>query len=146
MNIRPAIAQDQDTIKRIVHAANINPLNLDWRHFIVAEEDGQIVGIGQIKTHGDGSRELASIATIPERQGQGIASQIIRTLLARETGELYLMCRSPLESFYSRFGFRRIGPDEMPPYFRRIMRVARLFTTLMRERSVQGIIMKKERP
>ena len=49
-----------------------------WPNFVVAEDGGTIVGIGQVKTHGDGSRELASIAVIPARQSQGIGGRLSR--------------------------------------------------------------------
>jgi len=117
-------------------------MSLDWHRFVIAEEGDEIIGIGQIKPHGDGSRELASIAVIPERRGQGIARQIIEHLLERETGVVYLTCRSQLESFYARFGFRRIDRGEMPPYFRRIIRLANLFSPMLR--GVHIIVMKKQ--
>jgi N-acetylglutamate synthase-like GNAT family acetyltransferase len=129
-------------IQRIVRAAHINPMGLHWRHFVVAEKDSQVIGTGQIKTHGDGSRELASVAVIPEYQHRGIASAIIRELLARETGTLYLFCRLPLESFYQPFGFRRIGLDEMPPYFRRMYGLGTIFWKLAQS-PVQVIVMKR---
>jgi N-acetylglutamate synthase-like GNAT family acetyltransferase len=131
--IRPATEGDQPTIRAIVRAANINPIGLHWQRFLVAEHPdspGKIIGIGQIKSHRDGSRELASIAVIPEWQNQGIASQIINTLLVKETSEsgpLHLMCQQHMASFYTRFGFRQITRDEMPPYFRRMARIAGVF-------------------
>lgn len=120
MVIRAAAKADEAAIKRIVRAARINPTNLDWRRFLVAEVDGRIVGTGQVKPHRDGSRELASIAVVPAYQRQGVGGQIIRALIARENGPLYLTCRAPLGAYYPRFGFRAIGRDEMPPYFRRL--------------------------
>jgi N-acetylglutamate synthase-like GNAT family acetyltransferase len=124
--IRPAVARDDQIIKRIVRSARINPMDLNWRRFLVAEDDGQIIGVGQIRQHRDGSRELASIAVIPERERQGIASQIIRALIASEQGTLYLICRKPLETFYTRFGFRRASGDQLPPFFRRMQFFMRL--------------------
>jgi N-acetylglutamate synthase-like GNAT family acetyltransferase len=132
MHLRPAIASDQPTITRMIHDAGINPMSLEWPRFVVAEDNDETVGIAQIKVHGDGSRELASLAVIPSRQRQGIGSEIIRALLAKETGVLYLTCRAQLETYYARFGFRRIGTDEMTPYFRRLMRLAGIFMTLAR--------------
>ena len=143
MEIRPATQADQKIIERMIHDAGINPMSLDWRRFVIAENDGQVVGVGQVKPHGDGSRELASIAVIPERRGQGIASAIIHHLLSQETGAVYLTCRSQLESFYTRFGFRRIALEEMPPYFRRIIRLTNLFLPLMR--GVRIIVMKNDK-
>jgi N-acetylglutamate synthase-like GNAT family acetyltransferase len=126
--IRPAVQSDQSTIKTIVRQAGINPLSLHWPNFLVSEADGRIVGIGQVKPHGDGTRELASIAVLPAYQRQGIATAIIHALLERESRPLYLTCRDRLENFYTQFGFRVISRDEMPPYFRRIYRLASVFS------------------
>ena len=78
-----------------------------------------MVGMGQVKSHGDGSRELASIAVVPARQGEGVGNAIIQALLAREPGVvLHLSCRRELEGYYERFGFKRLEPASYPPYFR----------------------------
>ncbi|MBI4788380.1 MAG: GNAT family N-acetyltransferase [Chloroflexi bacterium] len=162
VEIRSAVAADQTIIRRIVRAAQINPMGLDWRRFVVAEDQdpkgfveplhatallqkpfGSIVGVGQVKPHGDGSRELASIAVIPERQGEGIASEIIRGLLGKETGTVYLTCRDALEGFYTRFAFRTIARDAMPPYFRRIHRLANILMPLMRP-GARLLVMKRD--
>ena len=142
LTLRPARATDQPIIDHLIHDVGINPMSLDWHRFVIAEDEGLVIGVGLIKPHRDGSRELASIAVIPERRGQGIARQIIEHLLAQESETLYLTCRSQLESFYARFGFRRIEPDAMPPYFRRMIRLANLFSPLMR--GVQIIVMKRQ--
>src|SRR5690348_16699724 len=92
VGIREATEADQATIRAIIREAQLNPMNLDWPRFLVAEDGGQVVGIGQVKPHSDGSRELASIAVIPSRQRGGIGRQLIRALLAREAGPLYLVC------------------------------------------------------
>ncbi len=126
----------------MIRDAGINPMSLDWQRFIIAEDDGVTVGIGQIKVHGDGSRELASLAVIPARQKQGIGGAIIRELLSKETGVLYLTCRAQLERYYAHFGFRRVERDEMSPYFRRLMRLAGLVMTLARGNG--PIVMKRD--
>ncbi len=143
MPIRRATAADQKTITRIVRAAKINPMDLDWKRFLVAEEKGKIIGVGQVKEHRDGSRELASIAVIPERQRQGVGSEIIRTLLSQEEGLLYLMCREDAASFYARFGFSRVAVEEMTPYFKRMHRLTNSF--LARKIGMEIIVMKRDR-
>ena len=131
LTLRDATAEDQPTIRRIVRAANINPTGLDWPRFILAEEGGAVVGVGQIKPHRDGTHELASIAVIPARQGLGVGSAIIEELIRREKGTLHLTCRSRLKGFYERFGFSLIPRSEYPPYFARLVpwfnRLGRLF-------------------
>jgi amino-acid N-acetyltransferase len=124
--VRPATAADQKTIKAVIRAVQINPMDLKWPNFVLAvdQDSGTIVGTAQVKRHGDGSRELASIATVPSHRRRGIAHQLINHLLAEHEGTLYLTCLDTMESFYQQFGFRRIGTHEMTPYFRRLMRIA----------------------
>lgn len=119
--VRSATAADQAAINRIVRSAGINPFGLHWRRFVVAEANGVVVGTGQIRTHGDGSRELASIAVTPAHRGQGVARSVIEALLARRRDVLFLICRGELEPMYARFGFRRIGRAEAPPHFARML-------------------------
>ena len=140
--IRSATEADQPTVRRLIKEANINPMSLDWPNFVVAEDDGAIVGLGQVKAHRDGSRELASIAVVPARQGQGIGRALIETLLAREPGVvLYLTCRRELEGFYQRFGFRNLGRAEFPPYFGRMIPLVNL---VMRPFGTRILVMRRD--
>jgi N-acetylglutamate synthase-like GNAT family acetyltransferase len=130
--IRRAVQADQASITSIVRAAGINPFDLRWPRFLVAEEDGRIVGAVQVKPHGDGSRELASLAVIPERRDQGVGRALVEAILAAETGPVYLTCADRLEGYYVRFGFRCLEPPEMPPYFRRLSRLTRALSAVLR--------------
>ncbi|RPI83241.1 MAG: N-acetyltransferase [Chloroflexi bacterium] len=125
--IREASQRDFKYIKKLIYSVRINPIGLDWRRFIVATDpEDSILACGQIKRHYDGSRELASIAVCPEHQMKGLGSAVIRHLIEREPPPLYLTCRSQLETYYVRFGFRKVSPVEMAPYFRRIYKLAKL--------------------
>jgi N-acetylglutamate synthase-like GNAT family acetyltransferase len=130
--IRLATQADQPAITAMVRAAGINPLSLHWPRFRVAEDAGRVVGVAQIKIHSDASRELASLAVAPDRQGQGIGGVLIRHLLTQPEGQppLFLMCRNELEGYYARFGFHRVERGKMPPYFRRMTRVAVVFIAI----------------
>lgn len=131
--LRPAAETDAGTIRRIIYQARINPMSLHWQRFILAvDEQGEVIGCGQVKPHRDGALELASIAVVPAWQGQGVASQIIQHLLAQHPGRLYLTCRSSLVPFYERFGFQVISLDQMPPYFRRMARLFNRFQPFLR--------------
>ncbi len=127
--LRAATSDDAAAIRGLIRQVRINPMGLDWRRFVLAvSPEGEMIGCGQVKPHGDGSRELASIAVIPAQRGQGVARAIIQHLLAANPGTLYLTCRASLSPLYTKFGFRVIQEAEMPPYFRRISRLARLMT------------------
>jgi N-acetylglutamate synthase-like GNAT family acetyltransferase len=147
ITLRPASEADQKRIIAIIREAQINPMDLKWQNFVVAVDDatGEVVGAGQIKTHGDKSRELASLAVIPAYRGRGIARRIIEALLARHgnDGALYLTCRSDMESLYQKFGFRTIEEKEMTPYFRRLRKVAGAFELFARG-DVKLLVMKRE--
>jgi N-acetylglutamate synthase-like GNAT family acetyltransferase len=124
---RPAAARDARAIRALIRQVGINPLGLDWRRFLVAvDERDAVIGCGQVKPHADGTRELASIAVLPERQGQGIGQELVRRLLVMHPRPLYLTCRASLETFYGQFGFRRAAPETLPPYFRRVRRAFHL--------------------
>ena len=132
--LRMASESDSAVIRKLVHDARINPMNLDWRRFLIAESpEGKVAGIGQIKLHGTDLLELASIVVEPEYRGLGVARLIINHLLETHPKPVYLMCRSQLESFYKKFGFRVLAVDEMPDYFRRLAMFARTFSFIQRK-------------
>lgn len=126
--IRPALEKDHPAIRALIREVQINPIGLNWRHFLVAISPAdKLIGCGQIKRHLDGSREVASIAVQENARGQGVARAIIEGLLALETTRpLYLMCRKKLEPLYNKFGFLAISQSDMPVYFKRIKQVEEL--------------------
>ncbi len=147
ISIRTANQGEARIIRHIVRQARINPFDLDWPNFVVAEHGDQIAGVGQVKTHRDGSRELASIAVRPEYQGQGIGSQIIWELIDREKGLLYLTCTDNLEGFYRRFGFRKVNGSDLSPSLARAVRFGNTFAPIMSflsRRSIRIIAMRRD--
>jgi N-acetylglutamate synthase-like GNAT family acetyltransferase len=141
--IRRATAEDEHAIKAIVRAARLNPMRLDWPRFVVAAWGEDVIGVGQVKPHGDGTRELASLAVVPEWQGQHLGSLIVRALLAREAGTLHLLCLPEMAGYYARFGFRRLGRAELTPYFRRIDSAARVMRLLAGDRLHLPVVMRR---
>jgi N-acetylglutamate synthase-like GNAT family acetyltransferase len=137
VRIRPATEADQQTIRQMVRQAGINPMNLRWPNFLIAEQAGATVGIGQVKPHRDGTRELASMVVVPERRGQGVGGAIIERLIADHAGQvLHLTCRSQLGGYYERFGFVAVGKDDYSPYFRRLIPIANFFGRFVNDRIV----------
>ncbi len=145
--LREALEADQKTIRQIVRQARINPFGIYWPKFLVAEVQGQIAGVGQVKIHGDNSRELASIAVRPEFRRQGIATAIIEALLAREEGVLFLTCRWKMEGFYQPFGFRRATGVELSPDMARLDRLNQRLSraaSLVTTKPIGGIVMRRD--
>lgn len=131
ISLRPATAGDEKKIKSLIHEVGINPISLEWRRFIVAEDDGEFVGCGQLKPHSDGAIEMASLAVVPARQGAGIGTMLVRALIERGPQVLYLMCQSQLAPYYRRFGFEEIGPEDMPRSLKVYYRAGKVFAPLI---------------
>lgn len=134
--LRPAVKTDQAAIKALIKEVGINPLGLKWERFITAvDENGRIIGCGQVKPHRDGSRELASIAVVKEWRKRGIARAIIQELQKVYGRPLWLTCVDKLTPFYQPFGFVEItDPGHMPPYFRRAKHFFNLYLKLTRHK------------
>lgn len=127
--LRSATAADFPSIRSLIRRVRINPYGLDWRRFLVAvDSQGRLLACGQLKPHGRGVVELASVAVEANHRGQGLARMIIERLIADGPRPLYLTCRSSLGPMYSRWGFRELGMDEMPRYFQRLARVMSAIT------------------
>ena len=144
--LRPAHETESVAIKELIHSVGINPMDLDWRRFIVAADArDQIIAIGQIKPHGSKPdiHELASIAVVPEYRGQGLARAMIEHLLKNSPRPLYLTCRTRLEPLYQKFGFRAIPYQEMPRYYQRISKLMGLVKAVARMNEGDGLSVMK---
>lgn len=140
--LRSAVQTDFSQIRELIHLVGINPMGLDWKRFVVVvNEKDEVVACGQIKLHGSGVYELASIAVKPEYRGQGLARRVIETLLAESPRPLYLMCHSNMGRLYEKFGFSSLEYERMPRYFQRISKLAGLADTLMK--SGDGLLVMK---
>ena len=126
VTIRPARQADQQIIVSLIRQAKLNSRDLHWQRFLVAEEDGQVVGIRQVRVHPQGTREAASGFVLPEYRRQGISARLMNELLAREAGPLYTMVREKRAPYYERFGFRRVDSDQLPSDFRKEYRIRRI--------------------
>ena len=131
IKIRPANKEDQQTIVSLIRQAKLNPRNLHWENFLVAEENGNIIGIRQVRVHSRGTREVGSGFVLPEYRHQGVSARLMNEILTQETGPLYTMINEKWMSYYERFGFRRVDINQLPVDFRKEYRMARLITSFI---------------
>ncbi len=137
--IRAAAASDQATIRRLIRQEHLDPSTTHWQRFLVAEVDGQIVSIGQVKEY-PGCQELGSLVTLPAYRGQGIAAAVIAALEARAGRPLYLLCRDRMEPYYTPFGYHTIGWRDAP----KALKLKLLPTFLFRVFGVRVLVMRKD--
>jgi N-acetylglutamate synthase-like GNAT family acetyltransferase len=131
ITIRPARSEEQQIIVSLIRQAKINPRNLHWEHFLVAEENGQVIGIRQVRVHAEGTREVGSGFVLPEYRRQGISARLMNEILNWEKGTLYLMCRDKWTPYYEQFGFRQVNIDQLPCDFRKEYQLGKIITFLI---------------
>jgi N-acetylglutamate synthase-like GNAT family acetyltransferase len=133
--IRSAHAADEATIKALIRVEHLDPMNVHWQNFLVAEEAGRIIGIGQIKPFRSG-RELGSLAVVADRRQIGVGGAIINALIARESGPLLLFCLAFREPYYAKFGFKRCGLRELRGELKLKYALGTVFTRLVGRRLI----------
>ena len=104
--LRAATAADQSRIRQIVRAAGINPMNLAWPRFIVAEDRGEIVGVLR------GRKErLASLFVRGDHHRQGIGRRLVERFeqesVRQGTRVLRVAATQYAIPFYLALGYRR---------------------------------------
>jgi N-acetylglutamate synthase-like GNAT family acetyltransferase len=133
--IRSAVAADEATIKAMIRTEHLDPLNVHWQNFQVAEEAGRIIGIGQVKPYRSG-RELGSLVVVPDRRQHGVGGAIINALIERERGPLLLFCLAFREPYYAKFGFQRCGLRNLSGEFKLKYALGTIFTRLVGRRLI----------
>lgn len=102
-------------MKMIFDAAlrfDLDSNDMNFRDFIVAEDEGRIAGFGRLIERGNVT-ELGTIGVVEEFRKRDVASKIIKELIDRadKTKDLYLTTLIP--EFFEKFGFVII--DTPPP-------------------------------
>jgi len=138
-SLRPAIAADEVTIRRLVRGAHLDPTNLHWQNFTCACDDaGRIVGIAQVKPYRD-CREFGSLVVVPSWQGKGVAASLIRRCVDGETGVVWLTCQDLLGPFYAKYGFVFAGFRARP----RTLKIKTSFAVIARLFGIRIIAMRR---
>ena len=88
---------------------------LDTRHYLVAVNDGIVVGYGGLCAYPD-EAFVQTLAVAPEQQGEGLGAVLLQALLdeaaRRRKTTVSLEVRAdnaPAQRLYQRFGFRQAG-------------------------------------
>lgn len=117
--IRPAKTSDVKAIRKLVdsYAAPGQMLSKETvtlyesvQEFIVAEQDGEIVGCGALHILWEDLAEVRTVAVQKERQNQGVGHQILEAIIkrAREVGVERIFCLTFQTDFFGHHGFEPI--------------------------------------
>lgn len=116
MRVRHAHAHDAAAIRRLIDLyvadGTLLPraesfIAAHAEHFLVAEEDGHVVGCVHLDEYAPSLAELRSLAVETSMKGKGIGSALVSATeaLARERGCATLFAVSNDEAYFNRFGF-----------------------------------------
>jgi amino-acid N-acetyltransferase len=94
----------------------IAELSENVRDFVVAENDGTIVGCGALHLYGRHLAEIRSIAVAPEAHGLGAGRQLVEALLAEaERHHATCVCLfTRIPEFFAHMGFSVARREELP--------------------------------
>jgi amino-acid N-acetyltransferase len=117
--IRVAAPGDFAGVVRLLEAAELPTAGLEpsLPDFLVAEENGRVVGAVGLEVFGDCAL-LRSAVVDAGRRGSGLGVDLVESLLQRATmrgvRKIYLLTTTA-EHFFPRFGFVRIARGDVAP-------------------------------
>jgi N-acetylglutamate synthase-like GNAT family acetyltransferase len=130
ITVRRAREEDQPVISAMVRRARLNPADLHWERFVIAERDSRTVGVAQLRRHADGAIELASLVVEPDARRRGIAVHMVDALLADEQAPVYTLIDRRFVEHFTRWGFAPIDPGQLPRSVYRGYRIGRVVTAV----------------
>lgn len=101
--IRQAKPQDLPVIKRLARKYGLLTDDFKTKEFLVARPAGRIIGFGRIKVRGR-LKELASLGVVPSARKSGVGQALVRALVEKAGGTVYLATVIP--RFFRRLGFK----------------------------------------
>ena len=131
LTIRRARAGDEYAITALVRSDRLNPLDLDWRRFVLAVDESGIVGAVQLRWHDDDSRELASLIVRDTARGRGVAARMIERLLAPTATRVWMITGAAFAHHYARWGFQPVAASDAPAGVRRNYHLGRIVGGLL---------------
>ena len=125
VHTRKAILPDVERIHAIIRPyaeigtllpRSIAELSENVRDFVVAEEDGKVVGCGALHLYGMHLAEIRSIAVMPAAKGSGAGRRLVEALLDEaEQHRVTCVCLfTRIPEFFAHMGFVAATREELP--------------------------------
>jgi len=95
---------------------SLNQVYQNIRDFMVADEDGQVVGCGALHVLWEDLGEIRSLAVEFEKRGNGVGRLIVTQLLAeaRELGLPTVFALTYRPTFFQKLGFQIVDKEALP--------------------------------
>jgi amino-acid N-acetyltransferase len=125
MEIKQASLEDvpgiAELVDRFARNGEILPRRIEdiyqtVREWVVAKEDGQIVGCGSLVVLWADMAEIRSMVVVPEVQGKGVGRRMMAVLLVQaaqmELPQVIALTRKP--GFFVKLGFHTVARESLP--------------------------------
>jgi amino-acid N-acetyltransferase len=119
--VLPDVEQVHAIIQPYADAGTLLPRGIpeiceNIRDFVVAEENGRIVGCGALHLYGTHLAEIRSIAVSPQSKRRGIGRALVNALMeeARRHSVTCVCLFTRVPEFFGRLGFEVAGREQMP--------------------------------
>ena len=124
MIYRTATFRDVESIHKIVNAyaeqglmlaRSRNSIYETLRDFVLAEHEGEVVGVGALHLVWDELAEIRAMAISPEYAGKGIGFKIVQHLMedARKLGVKTLFTLTYQPGFFDKSGFYEVPKEQL---------------------------------
>ncbi|CVK19756.1 N-acetyltransferase [Sporomusa sphaeroides] len=125
MIFRKATFSDVESILKLINeyaqqglmlARSRNTLYEGLREFVLAEEDGKVVGVAALHLVWDELAEIRALAVHPSKIKTGIGRTIVEKLTeeAKELGVKTLFALTYQPGFFRKLGFKEVEKDSVP--------------------------------
>jgi amino-acid N-acetyltransferase len=123
---RKATFKDVEAIHKIVNDYAIEGVMLSrarntiyetLREYILAEQDGELVGLGALHLVWDELAEIRSLAVVPASVKTGVGREIVERLTqeARELGVKTVFALTYQPGFFAKLGFHQVEKETLSP-------------------------------
>ena len=124
MIFRKATFKDVEAIQQVINeyadkglmlARSRNMLYETLRDFIIAEENGKIMGVGALHLVWDELAEIRALAVSQEAAGKGVGRRIVETLSeeAVHLGVKTLFALTYQQGFFEKLGFHEVPKEKL---------------------------------
>ena len=124
MIYRTATFRDVESIHKIVNAyaeqglmlaRSRNSIYEPLRDFVLAEDQGEVVGVGALHLVWDELAEIRAMAISPDYAGKGIGYKIVQQLMedARKLGVKTLFTLTYQAGFFAKSGFYEVPKEQL---------------------------------
>ena len=124
MIYRTATFRDVESIHKIVNAyaeqglmlaRSRNSIYETLRDFVLAEDQGEVVGVGALHLVWDELAEIRAMAISPDYAGKGIGYKIVQQLMedARKLGVKTLLTLTYQPGFFAKSGFYEVPKEQL---------------------------------